>query len=125
MHDRTRFSQRRPARRVRRGFNLVELLMALTISATLLTATMVALDASFMAYQNTTEVASTHTISRLAMHRILTLIRTGTEFRPLPVSPLFPIQESEFIDFRLPDGGVISVEWDDVDEALYIRVWIK
>ena len=43
----------------RRGFNLVELLLALVISAALLTATMVALNASFMAYQATTEVAST------------------------------------------------------------------
>ena len=55
-------------RRRRRGFNLVELLIALAISATLLTATMLALAASFMAYQSTTEVASTHTLSRPTLH---------------------------------------------------------
>ncbi len=108
-------------RRVRRGFNLVELLMALSITATLLTATMVALDASFMAYQNTTEVASTHTISRLAMHRILTMIRTGQDFRPRPLAPQDRIEESDFIDFRLPGGNVVTVEWDQAEEALYIR----
>jgi prepilin-type N-terminal cleavage/methylation domain-containing protein len=106
----------------RRAFNVVELLVALAISGILLAATMVALDASFMAYQSTTEVASTHTISRLAMHRMLTMIRTGTEFAPRPADPLEPIEESEFIDFRLQDGEVVTFEWDDVEEALYIRV---
>ncbi len=111
-------------RRRRRGFNLVELLIALAISATLLTATMLALDASFMAYQSTTEVASTHTISRLTLHRILTLIRTGRDFAPKPDSPIERIKESTFVDFQLPDAAatIISVEWDELDEALYISV---
>ncbi len=116
----TRFEPTR--RRARRGFNLVEMLIALAITAALLAATMVALDASFMAYQSTTEVASTHTIGRLAMHRMLTLIRTGSEFAPLPASPKDAIIESSFIDFRLPGpgGDVISIEWSEDDEALYI-----
>ena len=71
----------------RRGFNLVELLIALAISAALLTATMVALNASFTAYQMTTEVASTHTIGRLTIERMQALIRTGTDFGPFPVNP--------------------------------------
>lgn len=115
----------RPRRTARRGFNLVELLVALTITATLLAATMVALDASFKAYQSTTEQASTHTISRLAMHRILTMIRTGTDFTPKPGDPLDIIIESEFIDFQIPtDTGteIITIEWDDMDEILYVRV---
>jgi hypothetical protein len=53
------------------------MLIAMAITSALLSATMVALDASFMAYQSTTEVASTHTVSRLAMLRMMTLIRTG------------------------------------------------
>ena len=119
---------RRGGPRARRGFNIVELLMALGISAMLLTATMVALDASFMAYQNTTEMASTHTISRLAMHRILTMIRNGVEFGPRPLSPLDPIVESTFIEVNLPDDDepdglmYIMVEWDEVEEALFIRI---
>ena len=39
----------------RRGFNLVEVLIAMAITAALLTATLVALDASIRAYQSTTE----------------------------------------------------------------------
>jgi prepilin-type N-terminal cleavage/methylation domain-containing protein len=112
----------------RRGFNLVELLIALAISAALLTATMAALNASFMAYQSTTEVASTHTIARLSLHRILALIRNGTEFGPLPADPRQRIRESTFLDIRMPSteaypqGQVISLEWDEVTEALYVVV---
>jgi hypothetical protein len=102
----------------------VELLIALAITAALLTAVMTALDASFMAYQSTTEVASTHTISRLTMSRMLTLIRTGipTEFRPLPANPLTDVVESDFIDIGLPDGDVLSLEWDEDEEALYVMI---
>lgn len=110
-----------------RGFNLIELLVALTITSTLLTATMVALDASFTAYQRTTEVASTHTIARLTMHRMLTLIRTGDEFGPFPVNPTISTVESDFIEFITPEGDGMALEWVDdptadrpQGEALYI-----
>lgn len=113
---------RHDRRRLRRGFNLVEMLLALAISAVLLTATMVALRASFDAYQRTTEVASTHTVGRLALHRMLAMIRVGTEFAPPPDDPQDPIKTSNFIDFRLPSGDVMSLEWDPDDEALYVVV---
>lgn len=108
--------------RPRRGFNLLEMLIGLAISAALLTATMMALNASFVAYQRTTEVASSHTVARLAMHRILTLIRTGSDFAPIPVDPHDRIVTSDFIDFRLENGDVLSIEWDDSDETLYVVV---
>lgn len=114
--------RRRPVRRMRRrrGFNLVELLIALSITAMLLTATMVALDASFMAYQTTTEQASTQTIGRMVMHRMLTMIRSGEEFGPFPASPLDRVVESDFIEIRLVEGGdVVTLEWREDDEALY------
>jgi prepilin-type N-terminal cleavage/methylation domain-containing protein len=113
---------RRSPRPARRGFNLVEMLVALTISAALLTATLVALDASFMAYQATTEVASTHTVGRLAMHRMLTLIRTGSEFGPFPTSPVDLEIESDFIEFMTPEGTVMELRWVADDEALYIVI---
>lgn len=112
----------RRRRIARRGFNLVEMLIALAITAALLTATMVALDASFMAYQSTTEVASTHTIGRLTMHRILALIRTGVEFTPVPGDPRDSICESDYLDIRTPDGAIISIEWREGEEALYVVV---
>ena len=73
-------TSKRPAY-VRRGFNLVELLIALGITAALLTATLVALNASFRAYQATTEVSSTHTIARL------TMIANASDSRPPAPSP--------------------------------------
>ncbi len=119
----------RPAS-VRRGFNLVELLIALSISATLLTATMVALDASFKAYQKTVHMSATHTIARLTMHRMLALIRTGDEFGPFPVNPTISVVESDFIEFITPDGTAMSLEWVEVPianrpvgEALYVVLY--
>jgi prepilin-type N-terminal cleavage/methylation domain-containing protein len=117
----SRSSRASAARRnTRRGFNLLELLIALTISATLLTATMAALDASYYAYQRTTEVASSHIVSRLMMHRMLTLIRTGNEFGPFPVDPKVAIVESDFIEFRATNGVIVRLAWDQDDEALYL-----
>lgn len=95
----------------RRAFNLVEMLIALAITAALLAATLVALDASFFAYQRTTEVASTHTIGRMAMHRILTMVRTGTEFGPFPVNPNLATVESDFIEFQAMSGDVMAIVW--------------
>jgi prepilin-type N-terminal cleavage/methylation domain-containing protein len=93
-----------------RGFSLVEMLVALTISATLLTATLGALDASFRSYKETTESASTNVVSRLVMHRIMTMIRTGSEFGPYPANPIAQPQlvtnEIEFVSAR--DDGALT-----------------
>ena len=114
--------RRAPARGSRRGFNIVEMLIALAITAVLLTATMVALDASFKAYQSTTEVASTHTISRMTIHRMQALIRMGQDFGPFPNDPTITTIESDFIEFATPDDPpqVMALEYDINDEALYI-----
>lgn len=115
----------------RRAFNLVELLIALAITAALLSAVMVALHTTVLAYQTTTEEASTQTISRLIMNRMLTMIRTGREFGPYPNNPLESIVTSDFIQFRTLDDRVITLEWkeepDPVNgfprgEALYVTV---
>lgn len=107
----------------RRGFNLVEMLIALSISAALLTAVMVALNASFMAYQMTTETASTHTIGRLTMHRMLTLIRTGRNFGPFPVNPVDSFVTSHFIEFETQDGQQMMLEWVENEERLDVVVF--
>jgi prepilin-type N-terminal cleavage/methylation domain-containing protein len=67
----------------RRGVSLIELLLALAISAMLLTATMVALSASFKAYADASEQASAQAATRMVTQRLLTLIRTGTAHGPL------------------------------------------
>ena len=106
----------------RRGFNLVELLIALAITSALLTSVLVALNASFMAYQATTEVASTHTIGRLTVHRILAMIRTGKSFEPNPDNPVDTVLTSYSMTFEDTYGQVIKLEWDPDDEALYVTV---
>jgi len=67
---------------VRRGLGLPELLIALAISAALLTATAVAIDASFQAYGVTQAQASLAQRARVSLHRIVTYIRTTEQHRP-------------------------------------------
>jgi prepilin-type N-terminal cleavage/methylation domain-containing protein len=88
----------RSLRRRRRAFSLIEMLMALTISATLLTAMLVALDFSFKRYRATSESASMHVVGRLVAHRILSQIRTGTTFGPTPADVLDPLQNPVVAD---------------------------
>ncbi|MCG3124377.1 MAG: hypothetical protein GIKADHBN_02840 [Phycisphaerales bacterium] len=92
----------RAASRARHGFSLIEMLVALTITATLLTASLAALDASFKAYKHTTDAVSTHVVSRIVMGRLTAMIRTGAEFGPFPLDVLDPGQnplDSTFIEF--------------------------
>jgi prepilin-type N-terminal cleavage/methylation domain-containing protein len=107
----------------RRGFNLIELLLALAISAALLAATLVALNASYIAYERTAHSASTHTISRLAMDRMMVLIRTGEEFGPMPANPNDSIVESNLIEIVTDAGEGLIIEWVPAEEALYLRLF--
>jgi len=87
-------------RGTRRGFSLVEMLIAFTISALLMTACLVALDSSFKSYETTTESASTHVVSRLVMHRIMAMIRQGEEFGPYPGGVVIPTRiDSDYVEF--------------------------
>lgn len=63
------------AGRNRRGLGLVELLVSLAIAASLLTATGVALNASFDAYQINQQQATLLQSTRLTMNRMLATIR--------------------------------------------------
>lgn len=96
--------------RTRRGFSMVEVLISLTISATLLTATLAALDGSFKAYTVTTEGASTNVVARIVMQRLTAMIRTGDQFGPYPINPITtPEIESdwiEFVSFRDPVNNI-------------------
>lgn len=100
----------RPVPTPRRAFSLIEMLVALTITSTLLTAALAALDASFKSYKFTTDGASTHVVSRITMHRLMGMIRTGVDFAPYPVDPLDTAQNpvtSDFIEFHgaLPNNN--------------------
>ncbi|MBL4697402.1 MAG: prepilin-type N-terminal cleavage/methylation domain-containing protein [Phycisphaerales bacterium] len=85
---------------MRRGFSMIEVLISLVISATLLTATLGALDGSFKAYKVTTEGASTNVVARIVMQRLTAMIRTGDSFGPYPINPITtPVIESDYIEF--------------------------
>ena len=111
-----------PRRNTKRAFSLVEVLIALTITATLLTATMAALDASFKSYKANSESAATNVVARIIMQRLTGMIRTGEQFGPYPANPIATpsIQSTwiEFVSFRDPGLGeerVIRLERRDGD----------
>jgi prepilin-type N-terminal cleavage/methylation domain-containing protein len=92
-----------------RGFSLVEVLVALAITATMLTAAMTALDTSFKSYKVTTEGASTNVVARLVIARVMAMVRIGTQFGPYPVDPLDLAQNpvnSTYIEFATLDDPV-------------------
>ena len=106
-------SRKSEGTRRRRGFSLVEVLVALAICGTMLTAAMTALDTSFKAYKVTTEGASTNIVARMVMARVMTMVRTGTQFGPYPVDPLDAAQNpvsSNYIEFVLVDDPVTLVK---------------
>jgi len=108
-------------RKRRRAFSLIEVLVAIAITASLLVTVMVALDASFRAYRSTTESASRHTIARLTMHRMLALIRTGSEFGPYPVNVITdPIITSDYLEFQSSTGEILRIEYRKNDQAFYV-----
>ena len=100
----------------------MEVLIALAITASLLTATLVALDASVRAYQSTTEEVSTQSIGRIVMHRMLTLLRTGTEFGPYPADPRVSRIRSDYIEFRTQEDEVVTIRWDRANEVLTYQI---
>lgn len=94
-----KFQRRRG--RCRRGFSIIEMLIALVITSTLLTATLAALDASFKSYKVTSDSASTHVVSRIVMQRLMAMIRNGSNFGPYPANPIAtPIIVSDWIEFE-------------------------
>lgn len=89
-------------RRAARGFSMVELLISLAITGSLLAATLGALDASFKSYKMTTESASTHVVTRMVTNRVMAMIRTGTQFGPYPTDVLDPAANpiaSSYVEF--------------------------
>lgn len=116
----------RPRRRRCLGLSLVEMLISLAITAMLLTATMVAIDASFQAYAAAAESASTQTSTRLVTHRLLSLMRTSTAHGPLlpetDVTLVGNTLTSPYIELLDPDGNLIRLEYESADEMLYVTV---
>ena len=104
--------------RPRRGFSIPELLLALTISGTLLLATMMALSASFRAFQKTTRTVSSGVSGRVVVERIQTLIRTGIDFGPLPSNPLETTVDSDRLEINLGENDWVTLRWDEAEQSL-------
>ena len=113
---------RNRARRARRGFSLLEMLVALAICSALLTATLVSLYASFRAYQSTTEQASTHVIGRVVMHRVMALVRNGVGFGPLPEDPRETSIATDEMTFLDDEEREITLRLDRTHKVLLMRV---
>lgn len=118
-----------PTKRPRnRGVSLVELLLALAITAILLVATMVAINASFIAYASAAEQASTQAAARMVVHRLLALVRTSTAHGPLepnpstdpPVTLTGDTINSFYIELIDPRGNLVRVEYRADDQQLWL-----
>ena len=119
----------RPRRR--RGFSLIDMMLAIAISGMALAATFQALHVSFMHYQGITDTASSHVVSRIVMHRVLALIRTGTDFGPFPADVLQNQDiESDFIEFvsQRDDAGnpeqIMRIEFRQADGDPLGQLWL-
>jgi len=97
------------------GFSLIEMQIALAISALLLTATLVSLDTMFKGYEINADSASSHVVTRIAVNRIMSLVRAGTDFGPMPLDVLDNTQNPlvadyiEFVSLRNDDGVAQTV----------------
>lgn len=112
----------------RSGFSILELLMALAISASLLTAALVALDTMFKRYEIIGNQASTNVIARTVMHRMLSMIRQGSDFGPYPVDPTdstqnpFNSSRIEFVSAGLKSSGTYEVTTLEVRAATTVTI---
>lgn len=120
-----------PSCRRMAGLSLVELLISLAITALLLTATMVAIDASFKAYAAAVETASTQTTSRMVVSRVLTMIRTSTAHGPMEPNPAGDppviltdqnMLESEFIELIDQRGNLVRIEYRPDEQQLWASI---
>lgn len=116
---RRRFPPRGAA--ARRGLTLIELLIALAITAMLLVAMLMALQSSFRAYQASVEQSSTQMTGRVVSQRILGLVRTGAAFGPLPEDPRDRFVEGDAMAITLDGGETVTLRLDRAAETLFIR----
>ena len=125
-----RATGRRRRRRPRRcgALSLIESLIALAITAILLTATMVAIDASFKAYAQTAAQSSSQAATRLLTHRLMSMIRTSTAHGPLMPDELAdpPIVlegntiRSHYLELVDSRNNLIRVIYDAAGQGLWV-----
>ena len=94
------------------GFGIVELLIALAITALLLAAVAVAFNASIINYCENEDIFKAVNSARQALYRITTQLRTATA-----VDPNFLVNECTFIT---AGGEDITYRYDSGDNKLYL-----
>ncbi|MCK4752961.1 MAG: hypothetical protein KAS75_05910 [Planctomycetes bacterium] len=94
------------------GFTIIELLVGLAITAMLLTAVAVALNASIINYRENEDIFKTINTARQALFRITTQLRTADA-----VNPASPENECAF---TTADGDNITYQYNDTDNKLYV-----
>ncbi len=102
----------------RRGFSLVEVLIALAITVVLMIATMLALRASFESYRRSAARVSSNVSGRLVVERVQMMIRGGIDFGPVPASPTESVVESNELSIQSADGTWTTLRWDEPTETL-------
>ena len=96
----------------RTAFTIVELLLALAISAMLLTAIAAAFNGSIMNYQENEKIFRTINSARQAMYRITTQLRTADS-----VDPCTPDNQCSMFT---ADGDDITYSYNSTDGKLYL-----
>ena len=113
-----------------RGISLVETLISLAITALLLAATMVATDASFRAYADACEQASSQASTRMITNRLLMLVRTSTAHGPLqpdgtanpPITLSGNTISSNYIEMIDPNGNDVKIEYRSATQELWMTM---
>jgi prepilin-type N-terminal cleavage/methylation domain-containing protein len=110
-----------------RGLSLVEVLIALAITAMLMAATMAATHASFRAYADACEQASSQAATRMITNRLLTLIRTSTAHGPLMpngsnVTLSGTTITSDYIELLDPNGNYIKMSYKSSSKELWLSM---
>lgn len=97
---------------IKQGFTIVELLIALAITALILTAVSVAFNASVINYRENEDIFKAINGARQALFRITTQLRTGSD-----IDLSAPNNECSFFT---ADGQDITYEYRSSDNKLYL-----
>jgi prepilin-type N-terminal cleavage/methylation domain-containing protein len=98
----------------KRGFTIVELLMALAIGAMLLVAVAAAFNASAKNYQENEAIFKTINTARQALLRMTSQLRTS---EGVDVDPNLPVNECSFLTSA---GEDITYQYRSADKKLYL-----
>lgn len=100
------------ASKYKTGFTIAELIIALAISALLLTAVALAFQSSIMNYSENEDIFKTINSARQALCRITTQLRTAQA-----VDPCSPDNQCTFIT---PDSQTFTYDYRSADNKLYL-----